>query len=87
MISSIGVEPIFSDIHNGHVKEFNQNLANEIKKMKLKNFKYKSILYNEDPLFLKVDGEPIDLMNYFSSEYTLYRSGLKKLFKAMVEDL
>ena len=87
MISSIGVEPIFSDIHNGHVKEFNQNLANEIKKMKLKNFKYKSILYNEDPFKIDIDDEAVDLDGYFLSEYTLKKSGLELLFKAMTKGL
>ena len=39
--------------------------------MELTNFKYKSILYNEDPIIIDVDGEAIDMNNYFSSEYTL----------------
>ena len=86
-ISSIGVLPIFSDIHNGHVKEFNQKLENEINKMELKNFKYKSILYNEDPLIIDINGEEVDMNNYFSSEYTLKKSGLIKLFKAMTQGL
>ena len=87
LISSIGVKPIFSDIHNGHVTEFNQNLKNEINKMELKNFKYKSILYNEDTLVLDINGESVDMNNYFSSEYSLKKSGLIKLFKAMIERL
>ena len=86
-ISSIGVKPIFSDIHNGHVKQFNQNLENEINKMELKNFKYKSILYNEDPLMLDINGEVVDMNNYFSSEYSLKKDGLIKLFKAMTQGL
>ena len=85
LISSIGVRPIFSDIHNGHVAQFNQNLKNEINKMELKNFKYKSILYNEDPLVLDINGEAVDMNNYFSSEYSLKKNGLIKLFKAMTE--
>ena len=86
-ISSIGVQPLFSDIHNGLVKEFNQNLENEINKMELKNFKYKSILYNEDPLIVDINGEAVDMDNYFSSEYTLKKNGLIKLFEAMTQGL
>ena len=86
-ISSIGVLSIFSYIHNGHVQEFNKNLENEIKKLELKNFKYKSILYNEDPLILDIKGKEVDMNNYFSSEYTLNKSGLIKLFKAMTQGL
>ena len=86
-ISSIGVQPLFSDIHNGHVKEFNQNLENEINKMELKNFKYKSILYNEDPLILDIKGKEVEMNNYFSSEYTLMKNGLIKLFEAMTQGL
>ena len=87
LISSIGVKPIFSDIHNGYVKQFNQNLEKEINKMELINFKYKSILYNEEPLELDIKGKAVDLNNYFSSEYSLKKSGLIKLFKAMTEGL
>ena len=87
LISSIGVLPIFSDIHNGHIKQFNQNMENEVNKMELKNFKYKSILYNEDPLMLDINGEAVDMDNCFSSEYTLKKSGLIKLFKAMIQGL
>ena len=87
LTSSIGVKAIFSDIHNGHVKEFNQNMENEIKKMELKNFKFKSILYNEDPILLDINGEAVDMNNYFSSEYSLNKSGLINLFKAMTEGL
>ena len=87
LTSSIGVKAIFSDIHNGHVKEFNQNMENEIKKMELKNFKFKSILYNEDPILLDINGEAADMNNYFSSEYSLNKSGLINLFKAMTEGL
>ena len=87
LTSSIGVLSIFSDIHNGHVKEFNQNMENEIKKMELKNFKFKSILYNEDPILLNINGEAVDMNNYFSSEYSLNKSGLINLFKAMTEGL
>ena len=86
-ISSIGVPPIYSDINDGHVKEFNQNLEKEIKKMELKNFKYKTILFNEDPILLDINGEAVDMNNYFSSEYTLKKSGLIKLFKAMTQGL
>ena len=55
--------------------------------MELKNFKYKSILYNEDPIILDINGEAVDMNNYFSSEYTLKKSGLIKLFKAMTQGL
>ena len=87
LISSIGVLPIFSDIHNGHVKEFNQNMENEVNKMELQNFKYKSILYNEDPLMIDINGEAVDMENYFSSEYTLKKSGLIIVFKAITQGL
>ena len=86
-ISSIGVQPVFSDIHNGHVKEFNQNLEKEIKKMELKNFKYKTILFNEDPILLDINGETVDMNKHFASEYTLKESGLIKLFEAMTQGL
>ena len=55
--------------------------------MELKNFKYKSILYNEDPLLLNINGEAVDMNNYFSSEYSLKKSGLIKLFESMTEGL
>ena len=62
-------------------------MENEINKIGLKNFKYKSILYNEDPLVLDINGKEVDMDNYFSSEYTLKKSGLIKLFKSITEGL
>ena len=55
--------------------------------MELKNFKFNSILYNEDPLIVDINGEAVDMDNYFSSEYTLNKNGLIKLFEAMTQGL
>ena len=62
-------------------------MENEVNKMELKNFKYKSILFNEDPLMLDINGEAVEMDNDFSSEYILKKSGLIKLFKAMTQGL
>ena len=62
-------------------------MENEINKIGLKNFKYRSILHNEDPLILDINGEAVDMNDYFSYEYILNKSGLIKLFKAMTQGL
>ena len=47
--------------------------------------KYKSILNEDDPTQIIVDGEPVDIINYASEGIGFFKTGYVKIFKAMVE--
>ena len=46
---------------------------------------YKSILNEDDPTQIIVDGKPVNIINYVSEGIGFFKTGYTKIFKAMVE--
>ena len=86
-VSTLGVIPKYSIIKNSRVRDINEDREDKIETIEFDNFFFKSILYNENPTTIVLDGLPVDMTIYFSDEFSFFRTGLKKLFKAMVEGL
>ena len=86
VLSLIGVdESLAKNIKNTGVKEFNKKVETRIEVVEFPNMKYKSILNEDDPTQIIVDGEPVDIINYVSEGIGFFKTGYAKIFKAMVE--
>ena len=72
---------------NSETIEFNNKMKSRLEIIDFSNMKYKDLLYNNNPLQIVVDNEIVDILNYASEYPNFYKSGYKKIFKAMVEGL
>ena len=86
VLSLIGVdESLAKNIYNTGVREFNKRVETRIEVVEFPNMEYKSILNEDDPTQIIVDGEPVDIINYVSEGIGFFKTGYAKIFKAMVE--
>ena len=86
-VSLVGVNEGLCNILNADIRDFNAKMENRIKIVEFTNLKYKSILFNENPCQIMVDGKVVDILNYASEGTGFFKNGYVKLFRALVEDL
>ena len=71
------------------IRKFNLNLKNNIHSSKIPNLKYKSILNNENPVEIAMDGKVVGTINSSTSRDGLHYSTIldKVIFQVMTNGL
>ena len=87
VISIVGVNEGFCRIKNSSIKEFNQRMKSRIEIVEFPNVKYRSILHDENPTQIIVDGKVVEILNYASEGTGFFKTGYTKFFRALVENL
>ena len=85
--SLVGVNEELCSIYNADMKNFNAKMENRIEIAEFTNLKFKSILFNENPCQIMVDGKVVNILNYTSEKIGFFKSGYVKIFRALVEGL
>ena len=83
------VQSIVKSISNDTIRKFNLNLKNNIHSSKIPNLKYKSILNNENPVEIAMDGKVVGTINSSTSRDGLHYSTIldKVIFQVMTNGL